>query len=79
MTCREFIELLDTYLEGEVELDRRQACEMHLSVCESCTAYLDSYRKTIELGKAAFADPDAPVPDDVPEDLVKALLQLRRE
>jgi len=78
MTCRELIELLDAYRNREVSPEVLAACEEHLRLCPSCVAYLDSYEKTIALGRAAFADLDAPVPAEVPEDLVRALLELRR-
>jgi anti-sigma factor RsiW len=77
MNCREFIGLLDAYLAREVPEDRRKLCEQHLAVCASCTAYLDSYRVTIALGKSACQDLEGPIPADVPEELVRALLALR--
>ena len=40
--------------------------------------YLKSYEETMRLGKAVFADPDAPVPANVPEELVQAILASRR-
>jgi hypothetical protein len=32
----------------------------------------------VKLGQSAFHDPDAPVPETVPEELVKAILAARR-
>ena len=36
-----------------------------------------SYEQTVRLGKAAFGHPDGPVPEAVPEELVKAILSAR--
>ncbi len=47
-------------------------------MCRPCRTYLDSYRKTIELGQVAFTDLDAAVPDDVPDELVNGILAARR-
>ena len=77
MICRDFIALLDAYLAREVPPERLALCEQHLAVCAACLAYLDSYRKTIALGRAACEDLDGPLPAEVPEDLVQALLALR--
>jgi len=77
MTCREFIELLDTYLTREAPEERLRLCEQHLAACASCTAYLDSYRKTIALGRMACDDLEGPVPAEAPEELIQALLALR--
>ena len=77
MICREFIALLDLYRTRDASQEQLLLCEQHLSVCASCRAYLDSYEKTIALGRAACLDLEGPVPEDVPEDLVQALLALR--
>ncbi|HEX5043861.1 MAG TPA: zf-HC2 domain-containing protein [Candidatus Polarisedimenticolaceae bacterium] len=77
MTCREFIGLLDSYLAREVPEDQLRQCEQHLAGCASCTAYLHSYQVTVALGRSACQDLDGPVPADVPEELVQALLALR--
>ena len=77
MTCREFIELLDDFLASQGDPAYRREAEAHLAGCRSCDAYLDSYRKTVEMGKAAFQDLDAEVPADVPEELIQAILALR--
>jgi anti-sigma factor RsiW len=77
MTCREFIDFLLEYLSGGFSANERAEFEMHLAECPDCVAYLQSYKETIQLSKAAFADPEAPVPDDVPEELVQAILSMR--
>jgi anti-sigma factor RsiW len=80
VTCRELIGFLDDYLDGGLDAPVRQRFEEHLRVCIDCTNYLDSYRRTIALGKAAFAPaatPDAPTPSDVPAGLLKAILAAR--
>ena len=51
--------------------------ELHLAVCRECRTCLAAYRQTVAVGRAAFHDPDASVPDDVPEDLVKAVMAAR--
>jgi anti-sigma factor RsiW len=57
---------------------RRAEFDKHLDECPWCVAYLDSYRKTILLGKAAFADSeDAPPPPDALEELIEAILHAR--
>jgi anti-sigma factor RsiW len=48
--------------------------ERHLAVCPSCVAYLKTYEQTILLAKAAADDP---VPPDVPDSLVRAILAAR--
>jgi len=78
MTCKDFIEFLVDYLEGELPKAQQALFEEHLSVCSSCVAYLSNYRDTVELSKAALCDPEGPVPEEVPEDLVAAVLAARK-
>ena len=78
ITCRELIEFLHLYLDGELPPDRLVEFERHLSVCDSCVHYLSTYRKTISLGQAACRDLDVPVGAEVPEELVTAVLAARR-
>jgi anti-sigma factor RsiW len=79
MTCREFLDFLWAYLSAEVTDAQREEFEYHLSGCPSCVAYMKSYQQTVALGKEAFARTDEPVPEDVPEDLVGAILAALRK
>jgi anti-sigma factor RsiW len=75
MTCREILDFLMDYLDGSLSPAQRAVFEEHLAVCPACVAYLHSYQKTVKLGKSlATADQN----DDVPEDLVQAILAARK-
>ena len=78
MNCREFTEFLHEYLFGNLPAAERAEFDKHLAECPWCVAYLDSYRKTIQLEKAAFAaSQDEPAPADAPEELIQAILHAR--
>jgi anti-sigma factor RsiW len=77
VTCREFAEFIADYLAEGLAAETRAAFEHHLRLCANCQKYLDGYRTTIELGRHAFDDLDAPVPADMPEELVRAILAAR--
>jgi anti-sigma factor RsiW len=78
VTCREFIDFIMSYLDGELPGEQREPFEHHLSRCPACDRYLRQYKATVAAGKAAFTAPDAAVPDDVPEELIAAILHSRR-
>lgn len=78
MTCREFIEFLWRYLDGEVNDAERLEFELHLAQCTSCAAYMESYRTTKRLERLGLEDLDAPVPEEVPDELVQAVLTAKR-
>jgi anti-sigma factor RsiW len=78
MNCREFTEFLHEYLFGNLPAAERAEFDKHLAECPWCVAYLDSYRKTIQLEQAAFAaSQDEPPPTDAPEELIQAILHAR--
>jgi anti-sigma factor RsiW len=78
MNCREFTEFLHDYLFGNLPAEERAEFEKHLAECPWCVAYLDSYRKTMELERAAFAVAEnAPPPAEAPEELIQAILRAR--
>jgi anti-sigma factor RsiW len=77
MNCREFTEFLHEYLFGNLPAEELAIFEEHLAECPWCTAYLDSYRKTIHLGRSAYASENDPPPADAPEELIDAILKAR--
>ena len=47
--CRDVVELITAYIEGELPADVREAVEAHLSGCDGCTMVLDEFRRSIAL------------------------------
>jgi anti-sigma factor RsiW len=78
LTCREVADFLMAYDDGELSPSERAAFDTHLAECPDCVAYLKSYRATVALGKQAFADESAAADEEVPEELVQAILAARR-
>lgn len=74
ITCREVVAFILEYLEGSLETDTRVRFERHLSLCDSCTAYLRAYRDTMRLERLACDQTGA----DVPEELIDLILAERR-
>ena len=79
MTCRELADFLMSYLDGELPAKQHTVFEGHIDLCPGCKNYLDSYKETIDLGKSICQDPEGPVPHNVPEELVQAILAARRQ
>lgn len=74
MTCRELIEFLMDYASGELLPEVKAEFERHLERCPPCIAYLDTYMKTRELARDACKEPDEPADQQVPEELIRAIL-----
>ena len=76
MTCQQLIDFIMNYLENELPDDERAEFDRHMAVCPSCVNYLQTYKKTVLLAKAAADDQ---VPEEVPESLVQAILAAQRK
>lgn len=72
LKCRELIEFLDRYLDGELPAAQAREFEWHLRLCRSCRAYLETYRETLRLERGALSEPDSSL--EMPEDLVAAIV-----
>ena len=78
LTCKEFDEFMVDYLEGGLPTWQKYMCWLHVKMCRECADYVADYRRAVSLGRSAFESPDDPLPDSVPDDLVKAALARRK-
>ncbi len=62
-TCREIIQILIDYLEGDLSPAEKQHFEEHMDACPPCHAFLRTYEKSGELARAALQ------PSDLPDEL----------
>lgn len=77
MTCQEAIDFVLSYLDGDLTPEVRAEFDRHLAICTSCAAYLDSYKRTVQIEKAAFASANDDAVIALPEELVQAILSAR--
>ncbi len=75
-TCRETIDLLMDYLEGQLPPEEKAALDAHFSACKPCLDFVRSYRETPRLLRKATA---AEIPPEVSERLAKFLKEKRDE
>lgn len=80
ITCSEFEQFIDDYLNKELTPRETTVFERHLKLCRECRQYLAAYQNSIALGKAAFAEKsnDLPIPKEIPTDLLQAILEARQ-
>lgn len=70
VSCRNTIEEISSYLNGELDPELKRTIEAHLKMCHNCRVVLDTTRKTIEL----YCDGKLfPLPDVVRSRLHEAL------
>ena len=65
--CKECLELLHDYLEGELSAEVRASFEDHFEDCPPCIAFLNTYKATIYMSQTTLKSND--IPDIVKERL----------
>jgi anti-sigma factor RsiW len=79
ISCGEFEDFIDAYLEGRLSWSERLRFRTHVLVCPACRRYLRRYQRSLELGRRVCRHPDDALPADVPDDLVAAILAARQD
>jgi len=77
VNCRECSEFLADYVSGELDPAVLAIFEHHLKLCPNCVTYVEQYSQTILASRAAFGD-DAIGDEDLPEELIRAILAARQ-
>jgi anti-sigma factor RsiW len=71
LTCKQLVELVTDYLEGQLTVPDTERFEEHIAFCSGCTVYLEQMRATIA-ATGRLED------DDLPAELQERLLEAFR-
>lgn len=77
LTCREVLDFIMSYLDGQLAPGQRHEFERHLAACTSCVNYVNSYKATVSLGRSAMNDLDEPAAATIPEWLIRSIREAR--
>jgi predicted anti-sigma-YlaC factor YlaD len=77
MTCKEVSDFLGEYLDGTLPVWQQLVFKVHLLGCRDCRRYLASYQTTIKMAKSLGEPIDRDGVPPIPEELVKAILDVR--
>ena len=78
ITCRQCDDFLDDYLDGTLAWDKKEVFEQHLSYCPPCVQYVEAYRQSSSLARAASPSV-AQESEAMPEDLINAILAAQKK
>jgi len=70
LTCKEFLNELNDYLDETVDKDLKEKLKGHVTECPNCWVIVDTTKKTIQVYKGMEAQE---VPSDVKSRLMLAL------
>jgi anti-sigma factor RsiW len=70
VTCKDFLNELNDYLDESLEAGVRRELEEHLSECPNCFVICDTTKRTIQIYRGT--DP-YPIPSEVHQRLLSAL------
>jgi anti-sigma factor RsiW len=77
VTCQEIADFLMDYLDGALPEEQRTVFDEHLRECPDCVAYLQSYEMTVKAVQSTRIATEDLRQDEIPEDLVRAILAAR--
>lgn len=78
ITCVDFENFIDNYLDGELPERQKMVFELHLKICRECRDYLAAYRRTMEVSKVTSQSAPPQFRDTLPDDLIKAIRAARK-
>jgi anti-sigma factor RsiW len=76
LVCREFVELVTSYLEGTLPERDRVRMDAHLAECDGCAGYLEDMRRLVG---TLHATPEPPSDEETRDALLRAFRDLRDE
>ena len=74
ITCAEFESFMIDYHDGALPEAQRQDFERHMEMCGRCRNSVQGYRRAIELGQRLFEGREGPLPEEVPDQVVAAVM-----
>ena len=75
VSCREALELMGKYVDGELGVWTRWRLRLHVWICRICRRYLSSYRTTIRIAKSTREGVADATDDQVPDRWVGSILE----
>ncbi len=79
ITCKEFDAFIVDYLDDGLPEKQKAKFESHMRECTACREYLDAYKSSISISKHVFASLDTDLPEDVPADLITAVIDAQNQ
>lgn len=75
MTCKQLVELLYDFIQGELEEELSRHMQEHLECCSHCVTYVKTYQITILLSRRL---PESPVPEQLLQRLREVMKDEKR-
>ncbi len=72
--CDNLEKFIIDFLDDDLPTKTKLSFLQHIEECEHCDAYLQAYRKTIDISKAVFAEGESAYKNKMPEELMDAIL-----
>ena len=69
--CKECLDLLYDYLEGDLDLETTQSLEEHFEDCPPCISFLNTYKSTTNICRETLSQIE--IPQAVRDSLLKVL------
>ncbi len=71
-TCQHIADFILDYLTGELHPDTAAEFEEHLGICQDCVAFMNTYKKTVEVTRSLPCE-------DIPPEMEKRVSRFLQE
>ena len=78
ITCREFNDFIYAYVDGTLSKKQTILFKRHMAICPMCRNFLKTYIAVYKARGEALPYSDIDVPDEVPQDLIEAIIEVQR-
>ena len=75
--CKECLDLLYDYLEGELNLESTKSLEEHFEDCPPCISFLNTYKSSTKICRDTLNQIE--IPEGVRDSLLKVLKEQKEE
>ena len=75
--CKECLDLLYDYLEGDLDPETKESLEEHFEDCPPCISFLNTYKSTTNICREALNQTE--IPQAVRDSLLKVLKEQKKE
>lgn len=79
INCESFDTFIVDFLDGNLQEDQKLIFTKHLNECPPCKKYLKDYQKSIQLSQAVFSAEQEVDKQEMPEELVQAILAAKQQ
>lgn len=79
INCESFDTFIVDFLDDNLQKNQKLIFTKHLNECPACKKYLENYKKSVQLSQSVFLSKHQADKQEIPEELVQAILAAKKQ